>query len=264
VNQARSSSTIVEYNLVAANTWTQAVTLINDHIVNTTDTNDALGNIIATTSLSGTGTNEERVISRGNVHAKLVELLAIDDLGIRSRRRSTFPGGNPTTSTLDIYSGTNRSASVIFSWKAGDLDSADYLFSDKKFKNSALVLGRYVYTMVDTGPTKYDRRIALVDGSDLDGNLTAPPTGGALTTIITKMQTRGRQALKSQNRLSLSRADVSDVTKYQYRRDFNIGDLITLDANFGQIAIMRVIEYAEIEDENGESGHPTLELPDGA
>jgi hypothetical protein len=261
VNQARSSSTIVEYNLAAANTWNQAVTLINDHILNTTDPNDALGNIQATTTITGTGTNEARVIARGNVHAKLMELLAIDDIGIYSNRRSTFPGGNPTFSTLSIHAGVNKSSSVIFSWKSGDLDSADYLFSDKKLKNSALVLGRYVYTMVDTGPTKYDRRIALVDGTDLDGNLSAPPTGGALTTIIGKMQTRGRQALKSQNRLSLSRADISDVTKYQYRRDFKVGDFVTLDANYGQIAVMRVVEYAEIEDENGESGHPTLAIP---
>ena len=264
VNQARSSSTIAEYNLAAAYTWTQAVTLINDHIVNTTDPNDALGNIAASTTITGTaGTNEARVISRGTVHAKLMELLAVDNLGIRTRRRNTFPGGNNTQSQLSIYTGADKSSSVILSWKSGDLDSADYLFSDKKLKNSALVLGRYIYTMVDTGPTKYDRRIAVVDGSDLDGNLSAPPTGSALTTLITKMQTRGRQALKSQSRVNLSRADISDVTKYRFRRDFDVGDLITLDANYGQIVVMRVVEYAEIEDENGESGHPTLDLPEG-
>jgi hypothetical protein len=48
---------------------------------------------------------------------------------------------------------------------------------------------------------------------------------------------------------------------YQYRRDYNIGDLVSIDGNFGQTAVMRVIEYAEIEDENGNSGHPTLALP---
>jgi hypothetical protein len=75
------------------------------------------------------------------------------------------------------------------------------------------------------------------------------------------MHTRGRQALAKQNRVTISRADISKLTNYQYRRDFNVGDLVSLDGNFGQIATMRVVEYVEIEDENGESGHPTLAIP---
>jgi hypothetical protein len=66
----------------------------------------------------------------------------------------------------------------------------------------------------------------------------------------------------AQNRITITRADASDITRYEYRKDYNVGDLVSLDGNFGQIAVMRVMEYVEIEDENGESGHPTLALPD--
>jgi hypothetical protein len=149
-----------------------------------------------------------------------------------------------------------------FSWKAGDIENAEYLWSDKKLKNSALVLGRYVNVVVDLGPIKYDRRFMLVDATDLDGDMTAPPTGTALTTLIGKMQTRGRQALKSQQMVTITRTDMSDISKIQYRKDYNIGDFVMLDGNFGQSAKMRVVEYVEIEDENGESGHPTLSVPE--
>jgi len=261
-NLSRASSTFAEYTLAAGYTWAQAVTLINDHITAPpANANDALGNITASTAVTGTGVSEVRIIKRDNVYSRLLEILAIDDLGIQSRRRNTFPGGDNTKTVLSVYKGANLANKVIFSWKSGDLDAADYLFSDKKLKNSALVLGRYINTVVDTGPIKYDRRMMLVDANDIDGHLSAPPTGGTLTTLLARMVTRGQQALKSQNRITISRADISNVTKYQYRRDFNVGDLITLDGNFGQMAVMRVVEYVEIEDENGESGHPTLSIP---
>ncbi|MET0786970.1 MAG: hypothetical protein ABWY25_09705 [Paenisporosarcina sp.] len=260
-NLVRASSLITEYELPAAYTWTQATKLINDHIVDTTNPDDALGNFLGTTTIPGTGVSEARVIPRGNVYQKLLEILAIDDLGIQSSRRNTFPGGNPTTSTLSVFKGADKSASIIFSWKSGDLSSVDYLFSDKKLKNSVMVVGRYINTIVDLGPVNYDRRMMILDANDIDGNFSEPPTGASLTATLTKMQTRGRAALKAQNRVTISRTDISKVTKFQYRRDYKVGDLITLDGNFGQMAVMRVVEYVEIEDENGESGHPTLELP---
>jgi len=262
-NQARASSTYTEYLLAAGFTWTQAVKLINDHIVSTSNAGDQLGNVLATTIVTGTGTSEARSLKRGPVYNDLLEILAVDDLGIRNVRRNTF-GGNSAQTIMDVYKGVDKSAKVIFSWKAGDIDGADYFWSGRVIKNSAMVVGRYINTVVDLGPTKYDRKMMVVDGSDIDGSLTAPPTGTALTTVISKMVTRGRQALAKQSLITITRADISDVAKYRYRRDYNMGDIISLDGNFGQIAKMRVVEYVEIEDENGESGHPTLSVPNVA
>jgi len=263
VNGARTSSTVVEYGLAADWTWNQAVKLINDHIVNTANANDALVNVVAQAIAGTGGTSVARAVSKGTVHQRLLDILAVDDLGVSSIRRNTFTGygGNNTQTVLSIFPGTNKSASVRFSWKSGDLESAEYLFSNKRSKNSALVLGRYVYTMVDTGPTKYDRRIMIVDADDIDGNLTDPPVGAELTNILAKMVVRGNEALQSQNEITIARADISKITQYQYRRDYNMGDLVTIDGNFGQTQIMRVVEYVEIEDENGSSGHPTLSIP---
>jgi hypothetical protein len=165
---------------------------------------------------------------------------------------------------LCVHKGNDRSNSVIFSWMAGDLEIADYLWSDKSHKTSAMVIGRYVWTFVDTaGAVKYNRKTMIVQADDIDGNLTAVPSGAALTDIVNKMKIRGSQAIIHQNRVTISRADISDISKYEYRKDYAVGDIITLNGNFGQIAKMRVIEYVEIQDENGESGHPTLSIPGG-
>lgn len=263
IHLVRASSTFTEYALAADYTWNQAVKMINDHInTPTANANDILVNVTAQTTVTGTsGTNVARTIPRGDVFARVKEILAVDDLGLKTIRINPFGIGSSTQTILQVYRGTDRSASIIFSWKAGDLDEAEYLFSQKALKNTALVQGRYINNVVDLGPTKYNRRMVIVDGSDIDGSLSAPPTGAALTSALSKMTVRGQQALKSQTQITISRTDISDITRYQYRKDYNIGDLVMLDGNFGQLAKMRVTEYAEIEDENGASGHPTLSIP---
>ena len=114
-----------------------------------------------------------------------------------------------------------------------------------------------------TGPTKYDRRFMLVDASDIDDHLETAPTGDPIDE--NHKQNDHTEEIKLSDvktTITISSANVSDVSKYRYRRDYNVGDWVMLDGNFGQIAKMRVTEYAEIEDENGESGSPTLSLPE--
>jgi hypothetical protein len=264
VNQARTTPVVADVNLPANYTYVQAVSLINTHIQTPTNANDQLTNVQAQTFLSTTtGPNEIRPIARGPLYPELLKILAVDDLGIKTVRRNTFGViGSSSQTIFLIFAGVNRSSSVIFSWKSGDLDSAQYLFSNKPLKNSALVQGRFLQAMVDLGPIKYNRRIATVDANDIDGHLTAVPAAGAARdAIVAKMVTRGKQVLKSQQNITIGRTDISNIPQYQYRKDYDIGDLVSLDGNFGQVAIMRIIENVEIEDENGESSHPTLSIP---
>ena len=266
-DQARESSTVVPYELFGNSTWHQTVAMINSHIVTPFAAFDGLQYVVADHHIVDpvTTTTEERTIDLGDLHQRVMELLAIDDLGIKTIRKSPFTefGGNDTNTVWMVHNGINHSDDVIFSWTSGDLESAEYLFSAKKLKNSALVRGRYVQAFVDLGPTRYNRRTMIVDADDIDGHFDAAPTGTALALALVAMQTRGRQALKSQKRIAITRTDISNMSEYQFRRDYNIGDLVTVDGNFGEIAVMRVIEFVEIEDEEGTSAHPTLAFPGG-
>lgn len=259
----RSNASLYPYNLNAANSWDQIVTLINDHIGTGAVAGDQLANISIVSSVSGSGTSTARTIDRGTLWDRVAELLKIDNVGIKTIRRNQFHGDNVPNTSIVIYKGVDKSADVWFSWKSGDIDSANYLFTQKNDKNSAMVVGQYLSTVVDTGPDKYDRRMMIIDATDLDGDLGEKPQGGVITPIITAMTTRALQTLAKQNLITISEAEISKTTRRQYRRDFNIGDLVTLDGNYNSTAVMRVVEYAEIEDENGESGHPTLALPGG-
>jgi hypothetical protein len=262
-----ASLEVSQYVLSAANTWLQAIELINEHVKTGTVimAGDAIPLLEAAHAMTGSGTSEARTINRGTVLERLQEILEIDDLGCRVIRRHNFTGPPASTgkTTLLIHDGENKSDVVSFSSRNGDIDAADYLWSIKKYKTSALVSGKFVETMVHGAETGSERRVMLVDGSDLDGHLEAIPTGSALTTIRTAMTTRGNQALKAQKRISLSRIDISPSPTYEYRRDYNIGDFVSVHSSYGPVGTMRVVEHVEIEDENGQSAHPTLEIIEG-
>lgn len=251
-----------EYILASDLTWVQIETLINAHIKDSevTNANDSLNDdILAYTNILGSGSVEARTIKRGNLHERVIELLSIDDLGLRViRKHPSHSLASPTTTRLYIHQGTDRSDSVLFSANAGDVDSAQYLWSLRKRKNAALVQGRYVETVVVSTDAGYDRRWMFVDASDIDGSLTTAPSGGTLTAIRTKMQRRGLDALKKQTDVNIAQVDISRNIRVQYRKDYDIGDIVMVDGNYGISEKRRVVEYVEIEDQNGVSGHPTL------
>lgn len=264
VNSARAGTLISPYQMTADYTWNQAVTMINDHIkAPNASANDRIDNFSATTSASGSGTSEARTIPFGDLLKNIHDLLKIDDLGIRTIRRNPFgvSGGSSSESRLQIYKGADKTANIIFTWVTGDIGQTDYLFSNKGLKTSALVVGRFLNVVVDGSETNYDRRFMYVDAQDIDQALTYPPDPAAVTAALAAMNVRGKQALAGQKSVTITQVDLGRNNRYRYRTDYNIGDLVKIHGNFDQIATMRVTEYAEIEDENGVTGHPTLSVP---
>lgn len=253
------------YALAAANLHVQIVDLINDHIYapETIDDNDAVPNLIAMADVPVPLASVARVIKRGDLHTRVLELLAIGDYGIKVWRANTFAGTDTAGQTrIYIYSGTDKTSTVTFSAQTGDVKTADYLWSIKNLKNAALVTGKFVETFVAGVETGYERRVMFVDASDMDQALTAVPTSTALTTMRANMATRGRQALASQRQITLANVNISDRRVYEYRKDYEVGDFVSLDGNFGETLRMRVVAYAEIEDKDGETGYPTLSVVD--
>lgn len=259
----------VEIILAEDPTWDQVVTLINTHIDENTIPNnpgDALPSMVAMADNPGTltsitATEDQRTLKRGEVYGRVLEILGVDDLGLRMVRRNPFGDlGDPDDTWFLVHAGTDRSGSVIFSWTAGDLDSADYLWSGKTDKNSALVMGDYYelssYSFGDEG---FDRRSTIVEASDIDGLYTDPPIGLYRDDVLAAMATRGRQEMAEQNAYILTRADISPNASFTYREDYDIGDIISLDGSYGDIVPMRVTEFTQILDKGNETGHPTLE-----
>ena len=248
---------IPEYLMAANYSWWQATTLINNHIREDFlwDSKDSFLNVRAVNGVEKDGVYEERVIKKGDVYSGAITLLEIDNLGIRTVR----PNYWNNELTIFIHDGEDKSSSVAFSYEYGDIDSADYLWSNKKLKNCAYILGRWVDQFIDSAEAGYDRRTMIVDASDIDNQFSEFPQGANLTAVINKLLIRGYEALAQQSNVAITNAKISSSSQtYKYRADYNVGDIVSVRGDYNTSARMRVIEHVEIADKTGESSYPTL------
>lgn len=243
----------------------QVLNLIKDHIMASelVDDNDQIP-YTDVTYTSGGGFSEERTFKAEDLYTAVQTVLAANNLGIKVVRPglwSPLGAASPNTAFV-VHSGVDRTSDVVFSYDTGEIESADYLWTNKKFKNAALIIGTWLKTRYVPAATGIDRRWMLVDGSDIDADkdisiVTTP--GAEQDAVNAAMIQRGIDSLVAQKDVELSKAEVSkDVNKPGYRTDFNVGDIIAVEGDYNASSIMRISEYVEIEDENGQKGYPTL------
>lgn len=256
---AGGGADIYDYQINSAPTWEQIQYLIYDHLVDAiaVDFDDSLPGVYVNHSCSGTGTEEHRHVEYGTILDRTVELLKIDHTGIRMLR----PTPTEPDMFFNIYQGADKTKTVRFSSLMGDLENVEYLITFKKEKNFIRMVGRWVQTVDGDASVNIDRRYMIQDASYLDQQFTAMPTGTSLSLVQAAMVIRGREIIKNYKNIMITQADISPSSRYRYGVDYNLGDLVTVDANFNQTQTMRVVEFSESEDENGTSGTPTLAIP---
>ena len=253
-------TTNVPYQLPFDTSWEQTVYMIDQHIVTLfsgTYGDRLLGFVpISNQQHVGPSTAEVRTMRKQNLHSAVLELLAVDDFGIQTVRPNA-DNVDPTTTEFRIHNGIDRTTDVIFSHAFGDLNKSEYFWSDAALKTDYLCVSNYYNLRSDYTATGYDRRVMYVDCTDIDEMyddttiIDAPDVNGA-------MDIRGQQALRAQVRANLLATDVSRSTRYKFKRDYDIGDLITVQGNYDVETVMRIAEHVTFQDEKGESGYPTL------
>jgi hypothetical protein len=253
------SGVISDYALASDETWNQVVTMLKDHLYTSQliDDDNAWPYLTITTDIPAGGTEVARTIKRTDLYKAMVDLLAVDEVGVKVVR----PSGSEVNTTLLIHKGVDRSAELVFSYDTGEIESADYLWTNKAAKNAAFVSGKWVQVWVDGVETGYSRRVMQVDATDIDNAYSAAPAGADLTAVIAAMTQRGMDAIAAKNDISLTKAEVSrEVNQNKYRVDFDVGDLVTIQGDYNEVSTMRISEYVEIEDQNGYIGYPTLTM----
>lgn len=247
------------YDFAAGSSWVQARQLIREHTVASAQILNTMDNLpnfevrFENTS-SSDSTQIARVVKRGNVYQRVLEILEYSDLGIKTLR--PYSSANLE---MVIHGGLFKGNTVTFSYATGDILSADYLWSNKKKKNAALVLGKYDTRVIrPVGLTGLDVRMGLIDATDFEEK---PAGDGSNFTYIDQvLGGRGQDILRGQKDVAITRADISRTSKFKYRTDYDIGDRVWVVGNYGATEQMRVTEYVEISDNEGETGYPTLSL----
>lgn len=148
---------------------------------------------------------------------------------------------------------------VVFSPEFDNLINSNYMKDKQNYKNCAFVAGE------GAGKTRYtvgvgtawglDRYEIYIDARDLSTN------DGEITNEEYQilLAERGKQKLAEHAIISVfdGEADASGV--YQYKKDFDIGDIVQKENEYGIGAKSRIVEIIESDDENGRRFVPTFE-----
>jgi hypothetical protein len=101
-----------------------------------------------------------------------------------------------------------------------------------------------------------------IDASHIDNYYNEMPVGDEWLDIALRMQALGIKSLHSKKERAIAAVNIAPMgTRYRYRTDYYIGDLVSVEGNYNTSAVMRVTEHVEIEDETGEQAYPTLAVP---
>ena len=259
---------ISDYILPYEYSWNQAVMLIQNHILfpYLIDSSFELPYVSVLSNTLPSGKESPpfpRAFKRQSLYTTILDLLKIDNFGIRSIRpgpSSPLVDDEVGNTALVIYRGFDRTKTVSFSYTAGEVETGDYLWSNKTFKNAALVTGKWIEVIVDDlAPPAYERRVMFVDGSDDDKAFTSTPTGLDIDGVVAAMTQRGRVALNSQINTVLIKPQISKLgTKALYRTDYGMGDLITVHGDYNESQPMLITEHVETEDNTGVGAYPIV------
>lgn len=247
------------YDFPKDTTVNNTITLLRDHIGSGTTpaitAADTLPNVVVTATFTGSDSTREMVVKRGQLYREVARLLEEMDAGLKIIRPAP---GTSDRCTWRLHKGTDVSSSVMFSANYGDLDSTKYFWSIKKKKNAALVTGAYTQTVMRSlGGTGFNMRVLYVDAGDYDfkPNQDSSSEIATATNVLTR---RGNEALSEYRETTLLETKIVANTRYTYRKDYDIGDIVWVRGNYGISQKMRVVEFAEFEDEFGRTGIPTL------
>ena len=253
---------IADYIMAFDSSWDQARDLINAHVNSNFNATDAdISGFVAVSNQQHIGPNtvQERGIRKQNLHSAVLELLAVDDFGIKSMRPNST-NADPTTVEFRIHNGNDLTDSVRFSHALGDLERARYLWTEEGHKTDYYCISTYYQLRSNSAFVGLDRKVMIVDCTDLDSHLSDEESveEGVVELLGDLMDIRGQQALRAQTPTTILSTDISRTTKYKFRDDYNVGDIVFVAGEYGITAPMRVMEHVEFEDELGEHGYPTL------
>lgn len=160
---------------------------------------------------------------------------------------------------------------VIFSPKYYNLINSQYVLDDENNKTMAFIAGEgegadrsviwthKTWNSADEHnvPKQLDRREIFVDARDLrmkkdDGTYYTAAEYGIL------LRQRGKEKLFETGIIEGLSGEVDTTLQFIYRRDWDLGDLVSIENEYGMKANARVLEVIEADDENGYRVTPTF------
>lgn len=166
---------------------------------------------------------------------------------------------------FQLYTGVDRSYSqtvnpwVVFSPQYENILSTEYTSDATNYRNSALVsgggdaYGEARFRVAVGTATGLDRREMYVDAGDISNSDATMPDYAYIDTLRNKgYEALANAAIKPEFSGEL------DTRQSMYQKDYDVGDIVQLETEYGVHARARVTEVVECWDELGYKAIPTL------
>lgn len=200
-------------------------------------------------------------IEPSTVYDATVALADIWNFGFRLLRN-----GDASELWYDIYMGADRTSgqtvfpAVIFSPQLDNLQNTKELTTIEGAKNVAYVFSPDGFQMVyaaevDPDVEGFERKVLMVDANDITAE-THPDVGDRNAALIQ----RGTEELSKARTFQAFDGEISQYSKYQPGRDYNLGDLVEVRNSDGVTNEMRVTEIIYAQDREGERSYPTTSI----
>lgn len=183
--------------------------------------------------------------------------------------KTTYPSADNLC--FDVYNGLDRSdkqsdrIQVIFNYYDGHIQDPKYLFDASDYKTHAFVntdAQQRLVTQKDPngaplgnwGQSGLGLRMIYIDGGDLSADVGTFEFNGVLDNL-------GYSELNKFRRRRLIESTISPNSPWVYGVHYNLGDWVSVLADFDIDQVMQVQEYTRAQDIEGERAYPTLVNP---
>lgn len=236
----------VEATNAAIAAWTVAKTIVTDGAATPLD---KIPEISLLNGAFDPGVTQKYPVEPKELYAWMIETLALGKYGLKSRIPSI--SGQITVQT---YKGVDRTKEVVFDVALDQFDEAAYLLSKLGYKNVMITATANGMEFSDTGtsPSGLARR---VDFQDLSSEVTVP-AGTDLTNLTVN---KGKVALADRLPTALFSGGVAESIGAGYNSTYALGDIVTLQGEYGLSQTARIAEFVRTHDKTGVKAYPTFE-----
>lgn len=180
---------------------------------------------------------------------------------------------------FQLYSGVDRSYEqnerpyIVISPEFDNLINSNYAYSTENYRTIALVGGtnnkdeeRVFVAAGAEGFTGFDRREVFFSNFDIARTTEMVDDGTGYTYIKklteeeyrTQLDIKGKEALDKLKQETAFEGSIDATNMYQYGVDYNLGDIVQIENEYGQGCPVRVYEMVFSMDENGLEIYPTF------
>lgn len=229
--------------------------MLNANVINPENQVRKIPNFI-TDIQTVTGELTTRQSTYDEIGNKIIELCLENKLGwkITLNQNKQF--------VFKTYKGVDRSIlqdevpRLIFSHEFENLFSSKYQFDSTEYKNVALIGGQgegLDRILADIGDSEgLERREMFVDASKANSE------GGDAVDYRNALISEGKEKLAETAATTSFEGEV-DFNSYQYKTDYDLGDIVTITNKYGITASVRIVEIIETWDNEGYTIEPVFE-----